>query len=287
MTENPSSSDNAAQIDYWNATAGQTWARFQEQLDRQIEPLGLEAMRALDPAPGERILDVGCGCGQTSLELATRVTATGAVFGADISLPMLEVARARPVPNGAATPDFRQVDAQSGELGEGAFDAVFSRFGVMFFSDPVAAFSNLRKALKPDGRMAFVCWRPFQENLWMRAPMEAAQPFLPPSPPMDPTAPGPFAFADADRVRKVLADAGFSDVTLHAFNASIGGSSLDQTVDLAFRVGPLGAILREQPELAPTVAGAVRSALAPYETPSGVLMPAAVWIVQARASLVG
>ena len=121
----------------------------------------------------------------------------------------------------------------------------------------------------------------------MRAPMEAAQPFLPPSPPMDPTAPGPFAFADADRVRKVLADAGFSDVTLHAFNASIGGSSLDQTVDLAFRVGPLGAILREQPELAPTVAGAVRSALAPYETPSGVLMPAAVWIVQARASLVG
>ena len=287
MTENPSSSDNAAQIDYWNATAGQTWARFQEQLDRQIEPLGLEAMRALDPAPGERILDVGCGCGQTSLELATRVTATGAVFGADISLPMLEVARARPVPNGAATPDFRQVDAQSGKLGEGAFDAVFSRFGVMFFSDPVAAFSNLRKALKPDGRMAFVCWRPFQENLWMRAPMEAAQPFLPPSPPMDPTAPGPFAFADADRVRKVLADAGFSDVTLHAFNASIGGSSLDQTVDLAFRVGPLGAILREQPELAPTVAGAVRSALAPYETPSGVLMPAAVWIVQARASLVG
>ena len=287
MTENPSSSDNAAQIDYWNATAGQTWARFQEQLDRQIEPLGLEAMRALDPAPGERILDVGCGCGQTSLELATRVTATGAVFGADISLPMLEVARARPVPNGAATPDFRQVDAQSGKLGEGAFDAVFSRFGVMFFSDPVAAFSNLRKALKPDGRMAFVCWRPFQENLWMRAPMEAAQPFLPPSPPMDPTAPGPFAFADADRVRKVLADAGFSDVTLHAFNASIGGSSLDQTVDLAFRVGPLGAILREQPELAPTVAGAVRSALAPYETPLGVLMPAAVWIVQARASLVG
>ena len=287
MTENPSSSDNAAQIDYWNATAGQTWARFQEQLDRQIEPLGLEAMRALDPAPGERILDVGCGCGQTSLELATRVTATGAVFGADISLPMLEVARARPVPNGAATPDFRQVDAQSGKLGEGAFDAVFSRFGVMFFSDPVAAFSNLRKALKPDGRMAFVCWRTFQENLWMRAPMEAAQPFLPPSPPMDPTAPGPFAFADADRVRKVLADAGFSDVTLHAFNASIGGSSLDQTVDLAFRVGPLGAILREQPELAPTVAGAVRSALAPYETPSGVLMPAAVWIVQARASLVG
>jgi len=287
MTENASSSDNAAQIDYWNATAGQTWARFQEQLDRQIEPLGLEAMRALAPAPGERILDVGCGCGQTSLELATRVTASGAVVGADISVPMLEVARSRVVPDGAATPDFHQVDAQSGDLGEGVFDAVFSRFGVMFFSDPVAAFTNLRKALKPDGRLGFVCWRPFQENLWMRLPMEAAQPFLPPSPPMDPTAPGPFAFADADRVRRILADAGFSDVTLHAFNTSIGGSSLDQTVDLAFRVGPLGAILREKPELAPTVAGAVRSALAPYETPSAVLMPAAVWIVQAHANSLG
>jgi hypothetical protein len=117
----------------------------------------------------------------------------------------------------------------------------------------------------------------------MRAPMEAAQPFLPPSQPMDPTAPGPFAFADADRVRRILGDAGFSDVTLHAFNTSIGGSRLDQTVDLAFRVGPLGAILWEQPELALTVAGAVRSALAPYDTPAGVLMPAAVWIVRARS----
>jgi len=287
MTDNASPADNAAQIDYWNATAGQTWARFQEQLDRQIEPLGLEAMRSLAPAPGERIIDVGCGCGQTSLELAARVTATGAVSGADISVPMLEVARARLVPDGAATPDFRQVDAQTGDLGEGSFDAVFSRFGVMFFSDPVAAFSNLRKALKPEGRLAFVCWRPFQENLWMRAPMEAAQPFLPPSPPVDPTAPGPFAFADSNRVRTILADAGFADVTFHAFNTSIGGSNLDQTVDLAFRVGPLGAVLREQPDLAPTVAGAVRSALAPYETPSGVLMPAAVWIVQARANSMG
>ena len=284
MTENASPAANAAQIDYWNAAAGQTWARFQEQLDRQIEPLGLEAMRALAPAPGERILDVGCGCGQTSLELAARVTAAGAVTGADISVPMLQVARARAIPVGAATPDFRQVDVQTGDLGEGVFDAAFSRFGVMFFSDPVSAFTNLRKALKPDGRLAFVCWRPFQENLWMRAPMEAAQPLLPPSPPMDPTAPGPFAFADADRVRSILADAGFSDVTLHAFNTSIGGSNLDQTVDLAFRVGPLGAVLREQPDLAPTVAGAVRSALADYETPSGVLMPAAVWIVQARAN---
>jgi SAM-dependent methyltransferase len=272
---------NSAQIDYWNATAGQTWARHQAQLDRQIEPLGLEALRALASRPGERVLDVGCGCGQTTLELAERVGRAGAVTGVDVSAPMLSVAKARAVPDGAATPQFLECDAQTAELGQGSYDAVFSRFGVMFFSNPAAAFANLRKALKPNGRLAFVCWRPFQENLWMRVPMEAAQPFLPPTTPMDPTAPGPFAFANPDRVRSILSEAGFSDVTLHAFNTSIGGSSLDQTVDLAFRVGPLGAVLREQPDLAPTIAGAVKAALSTYETPSGVLMPAAVWIVQA------
>ncbi len=275
---------NAAQIDYWNASAGQTWARYQAQLDRQIEPLGLEALRVLAPRPGERVLDVGCGCGQTTLELAEWVGAAGAVTGVDISAPMLAVAKARTIPEGAATPLFLERDAQEADLGQGVYDAIFSRFGVMFFSDPVAAFANLRRALKLGGRLTFVCWRQFHENLWMRAPMEAAQPFLPPSQPMDPTAPGPFAFANPDRVRSILSDAGLSDVTLHAFNTSIGGSSLEQAVDLAFRVGPLGAVLREQPQLAPSVAAAVKAALSEYDTPSGVLMPAAVWIVTAQAT---
>jgi len=167
-------------------------------------------------------------------------------------------------------------------LGTAEYDAVYSRFGVMFFSDPVAAFTNVRRALKPEGRLAFVCWRPFRENLWMRVPMEAAQSLLPPSPPTDPLAPGPFAFADRDRVQSILEEAGFLDVAIGGFDTSIGGSTLDQTVDLAFRVGPLGAALRERPDLAPSVTGAVRSALATFETPAGVLMPAAVWIVQAR-----
>ena len=284
VSESQGEAANAAQIDYWNATAGQTWARYQAQLDRQIEPLGLEALRALAVRPGERVLDVGCGCGQTTLELAQRVGAAGTVTGVDISAPMLAIAEARPIPESAATPRFLECDAQTADLGKGHYDAVFSRFGVMFFSDPVAAFANLRSALTADGRLTFVCWRPFAENLWMRAPMEAAQPFLPPSPPMDPTAPGPFAFANPDRVRSILSEAGFSDLTLHAFNTSIGGSSLEQTVDLAFRVGPLGAVLREQPELAPSVADAVKAALSGYDTPGGVLMPAAVWIVSAQAA---
>jgi SAM-dependent methyltransferase len=273
---------NAAQIDFWNSQAGETWARFQEQLDRQIAPLGLEAMRVLDPQPGEHILDIGCGCGQTTVMLAQRVGPAGAVLGADISRPMLGIARGRAVPAGAAPPAFREADAQSDDLGAAAFDAAFSRFGVMFFADPAAAFANIRAALKPAGRLAFVCWRAFADNPWMRIPMEAAQPLLPPAAPADPTAPGPFAFADPDRVRSILAEAGFTGVSLDPFDAEIGGGDIEETVSLTFRVGPLSRALAENRDRVPAVADAVREAVRPYATASGVFMPSAVWIVQAR-----
>ena len=275
---------NAAQIDYWNAAVGRTWAQFQDQLDRQIDPLGLEAMRVLAPGPGENVLDIGCGCGQTTLQLATRVGPEGSVVGVDISGPMLEVARSRGVAAPAAQVSFRQVDAQTGALGTAAFEAAFSRLGVMFFSDPVAAFANIRQALRPGARLGFVCWRPLQENLWMRAPIEAARPFLPPMPPADPLAPGPFAFAEADRVRAILAEAGFQNVAIDPFDTLIGGSDVEQTLDLSFRVGPLGAALRENPQLVEEVSGAVRATLSAYVTPRGVMMPAAVWIVRGQAA---
>lgn len=281
MSDLEDQSENAAQIDYWNRTAGQTWVQHQDQLDHQIEPLGLEGIKVLNPSVGEQILDVGCGCGQTSLTLGDHVGPSGAVTGVDISAPMLDVARARPVLEGAASPAFVQCDAQTAELGQGVYDAIFSRFGVMFFSDPVAAFKNLREALKPHGRLTFVCWRPFQDNLWMRLPMEAARPFLPASTPSDPNAPGPFAFADADRVRSILEQAGFTRISIQPFDMAIGGSPLDQTVALTFRVGPLASILREQPDLKPVVEEAVRAAVSAYQTPEGILMPAAVWIVSA------
>jgi SAM-dependent methyltransferase len=275
-------SSNAAQIEYWNTTAGETWAQFQEPLDRQIEPLGLAAMDVLGPGEGEHIIDIGCGCGQTSLALAARVRPTGSVVGIDISEPMLGVALRRP----RSAPDlqvaFRKLDAQTGDLGHGRFDAAFSRFGVMFFSDPAAAFANIRASLKPGGRLAFVCWRPLDENPWMQAPLQAALPFLPPVAPPDPTAPGPFAFADPSRVRSILADAGFGSVTINPFDAGIGGGDVEQTSKLALGVGPLGRALREHPELTDNIAVAVRNLLSKYVTPSGVLMPAAVWIVLAR-----
>jgi SAM-dependent methyltransferase len=281
MTQTASS--NIAQIEYWNTKAGETWAKFQEALDRQIETLGLAAMDTLRPEKGEHIIDIGCGCGQTSLDLGSRVGAAGSVVGVDISKPMLEVARHRPRPAPNLRVTFELLDAQSDDLGHGRFDAAFSRFGVMFFSDPVAAFTNICESLKRCGRLVFVCWRPLNQNPWMREPLEAALPLLPPIAPFDPMAPGPFAFADAGRVQSILAEAGFGSVKVSPFDAAIGGANLEQTLQLALNVGPLGAALRENPERAETVADAVRDLLSKYATPNGVLMPAAVWIVSAHS----
>jgi len=275
---------NDAQIDYWNSTAGETWAKWQHQLDRQIDPLGREALRVLAPRPGEHVLDIGCGCGQTSLELAAAVSPAGSVVGVDISRPMLDVARARLRASPGMPVEFRQADAQAEVLGGRAFDAAFSRFGVMFFSDPVAAFANIRKALKPGGRLAFVCWRALAQNRWMLAPLEAARPFLPPQEPADPEAPGPFAFADDRRLRSILGDAGFSAVKTTPFDTRIGGGDLEDSLQLACRIGPLGSVLRDHPHRLDAVSAAVRASLAPYLTPAGVLMPAAVWIVSADAA---
>lgn len=283
MLQIPETCSNAAQIEYWNSTAGEAWAQFQEALDRQVEPLGLAAMDALRPKEAEHIIDIGCGCGQTTLTLAARVGPTGSIVGVDISEPMLAVALRRPRAAPDLRVDFRQQDAQTDDLGRGLFDAAFSRFGVMFFSDPVAAFANIRASLKRDARLAFVCWRPLDENPWLQAPLQAALPFLPPVAPPDPTAPGPFAFADPSRVRSILADAGYGSVTINPFDANIGGGSLEQTVNLALGVGPLGRALREHPERADDVVDTVRDVLSKYLTSNGVRMPAAVWIVLAHA----
>jgi len=280
MSQITASSSNNAQIEYWNSSSGETWAQFQEPLDRQIEPLGLAAIVVLKPREGQHIVDIGCGCGQTTLSLASRVGVTGSVMGVDISKPMLEVAlrRPRPAPNLPVT--FRQFDAQTDDLGHYLFDAAFSRF-VMFFSEPATAFANIRTSLKPGGRLVFVCWRALSENPWMEVPLQAALPFLQPVEAPDPTAPGPFAFADADRVRTLLTSAGFGSVEITPFDAVIGGVDIEQTLKLALRLGPLGRALRERPELSAIVAGAVRGVLSRYVTQDGVMMPAAVWIVQA------
>ncbi|MBL8553910.1 MAG: methyltransferase domain-containing protein [Phenylobacterium sp.] len=276
------SEPNAAQAEYWNSGAGPTWAALQRPLDRQLAPLGRAAMAALDPRPGEDILDVGCGAGETVFELARRVTPGGEVTGVDISATLLDAARRRR--EGAPGVHFVQADAQTHGFAPGSFDGVFSRFGVMFFADPTAAFTNLRHALKSGGRLAFVCWRTPAENPIMTLPMQAALAHLPPpDAPADPTAPGPFAFADAGRLRGILEAAGFTDIAIAPHAEKIGGGDLDASLDLALKVGPLGAMLRQHPDKADAVIGAVREALAPHVGPDGLKLDSATWIVTARA----
>jgi SAM-dependent methyltransferase len=274
---------NADQIDYWNATAGETWAALQENLDRQIEPLGRRAMDALAPFAGERVIDIGCGCGQTTLELARRVGPSGEALGVDVSAPMLAVAVRRAEQAGEARARFLRADAQTHPFEPCGAEAVFSRFGVMFFSDPTAAFRIISAGLAEGGRLAFVCWRAMELNPFKTAPLAAAARFLaaPPARP-DPDAPGPFAFAAADKIQGILAQAGFGEIELHAHDLAIGAGDLDQTVRTALSIGPLGAALREQPQLTPQVEQAVREALAQHLSGGRVLLDSASWIVTAR-----
>ncbi len=203
MTALDADGPNAAQVAYWNESAGPTWVAMHDALDHELNDLGLAAMAALAPRENERLVDIGCGCGATTLELARRVGKGGAVLGVDLSAPMLAVARERAAAAGLDQASFLQADAQVYALEP--VDGAFSRFGVMFFADPVAAFANIRKGLRPGGRVAFVCWRQLAENPWMTVPMAAVLPLLP-APPAAPTpdAPGPFAFADRDRLFGIL-----------------------------------------------------------------------------------
>jgi len=273
---------NAAQIAYWNAATGATWAELQERLDHQLKTLGEQGIRTLAPKPGENILDVGCGAGQTSLQLAEAVGPTGVVTGIDISQPLLAVARSRPTPDGKV--EFLEADAQTFDFAPGSYDAIYSRFGVMFFAEPTAAFANMRKALKPDGRMTFVCWRSPADNLFMALPMIAARKVLPEkaSTAPDPEAPGPFAFANPDRVRRILDGAGFRDVQITPYDEAIGAGDLEQSLSTSLRVGPLGGILRDNPDHQDQILAAVRAAMETYLTPEGMRVPAGVWIVTAR-----
>lgn len=276
-----SDAPNAQQVAYWNEGAGPTWAQLQAPLDRQLAPLGRRAMTALAPSAGERVLDIGCGAGETSVELAARVGAQGQVTGVDISRPLLQVARARSA--GTRGLSFLEADAQTWAFEPGSFDGVFSRFGVMFFADPVAAFSNIRRALRAGGRLAFVCWRTPAENPIMSAPMTAALAHVPPPPPADPLAPGPFAFSDPERVRAILSEAGFTGIDITPHQEKIGGGDLDTALGLSLKVGPLGGLLREYPDKREAVIEAVRAVLAANAGPDGVKLDSATWIVTARA----
>jgi SAM-dependent methyltransferase len=286
MSTSTGHEQNADQIAYWNGPGGQRWASRQAAQDILLAPIAELLIDRAKPVTGERIIDVGCGSGATSIAFAKKVAPSGHVFGVDVSGPMLERARAS-APKELPV-DFALADATVYPFDPQSFDLLASRFGVMFFADPTLSFGNMRKALRPSGRLAFACWREPRENPFFMAPLQAVYKHVPKLPPQGPEDPGPFAFAAETRVRRILGDAGFTGIEMEPCNLALDvaiGRGIDAAVQGALEIGPAARALEGQPEDVRTAATrSIREALAAYASGESVLLPASIWIVTARVS---
>ena len=271
------SEENQEQIDYWNNRAGKTWTELQERTDHLLHPFSQEVIVVAEIKPNEKVLDVGCGCGATSLAISEL---GAAVTGVDVSTPMLDLAKKR-----AKKVSFIETDASTYQSDQ-KFDLVFSRFGVMFFSDPYKAFSNLHSITADNGRLAFVCWQSPQKNPWMAIPGQVIRPFIPETEAQpDPKAPGPFAFADPIYLEDILLKSGFKDPTIADFKSQLHvADSIEEAVFFQTKIGPGARVLAEidDPAIRKEALDKMGESLAPYQTSKGVYMEGAVWIVTAR-----
>ena len=278
---------NTAQAEHWNTGDGVAhWITNQARYDRMHAPFTALILDAADLQAGGNVLDVGCGCGGTTLA-AARLVAPGQATGLDLSGPMLARARSDAEAAGLSNAVFQQGDAQVHELEPGTFGTVISRFGVMFFADPVAAFANIRSATRPGGRLVFACWQPLAANQWLLVPGAALAEHLPPPDPAPADGPGMFAFADPDRLRPILAAAGWRDIEITSEHASIlvgGGGSVADAVEF-LRTATMGRTMlaRADAATADRALASLRAALTPYADADGVHLDAAVWLVQAVA----
>ena len=277
------------QIEYWNEEGGQAWTARQHSWDTAMKPFSDAALIRAAVSPGERVIDIGCGCGATSLQLAELVGPNGKVLGVDVSKPMLNRAKER----GAGNPvlSFAEADATTHPFERGAADLLFSRHGVMFFPEPERAFTNLRSALKPangnqGGRVAFSCFRTPKENALVTTILNTVVEFVPPQPKMTPGDPGPFAFADPERVKRILDAAGFTSVALEPVDVQSdisNGKGMEEALLNAMEIGPASRALRGvSPETRAKAEAALRAAFTPLQKDGKVLLGAGLWIVTAR-----
>lgn len=272
---------NADQLAFWNGQGGHIWVRRQAHTDLTLAPVS-EALLALAAlCPGERALDVGCGCGAATLEIARAVGSSGHVAALDISAAMLAEGQARAKAAGIANIDWLQADAATAALD--SYDVLVSNFGLMFFGDPVAAFTHLRRAAKPGARMAFVCWRTLAENPWIEVPMNAVSRHLPPRPTPNPLAPGMFAFADPRRVSEILTAAGWAPPRLDKLDLDLdiaAGRGLEEAVVQSTQIGAVNSWLRNQPaEVVTAATASIREALLPHQHGASVRLTGAAWLV--------
>jgi SAM-dependent methyltransferase len=271
--------------DYWDGEAGRHWVEQGERYDEINRRFGERVVDVFAARPGERVLDIGCGNGALAIAVGRLVGDGGSVVGVDLSGPMLGEARRRAESEGLGHVRFEQADVQEHAFEPGSFDGAVSRFGVMFFEDPVAAFSNVLGALRPGGRLVFACWQELLQNEWITVPVFAALAHLPMPELGAPGAPGPFALADADRTRSILEQAGFESVEIDAVTASMRiGESVEDTLTF-FRGSDLAATIMKDapPEAVEAAMAAMGDAVRPHAGPDGVVLSGSAWLVQARS----
>jgi SAM-dependent methyltransferase len=280
----PAQAFNEQQRARWNGIDGEFWTREQDSLDAMLAPITGPLLAFAAPVAGTTVIEVGCGCGSLAMELARAVGPAGRLVAVDLSEPMLAVAKER-------LRAFANATCVLGDAAELPFqdlnaELITSRFGVMFFGDPVAAFTNLATGLVAGGRLRFACWRPIDENPWLRLPLQAVYEHVPRLPPPGPEEPGPFAFGDTDRVTRILTMAGFTTPTFTPLDVSIElapGGTLDDAALQATGTGPARRALEGQPDKVRADAiESIRRAFASYNSDTGVKLPGGVWLVGAE-----
>ena len=287
MVDQQAGSPNAREVEYWNSAHTRAWADEHKAIDRLFAGITQVTLDLAAPKAGERVIDIGCGSGATVLALAARVGPSGYVLGADVSKPSVEKGRERIAAAGVHQAEIILCDVSTHIFPANSFDLVFSRFGVMFFADPIATFANIRKAMKPDGRVALAVFRTSQENKWATAALASVRHLLPPITPPGPEEPGQFSWADAARVHRILETAGFQGVSLTPRDPGMplaGRGGAAEAAAFMFRVGPIvratsGASERQKKEVRRALEAFFRS----HEGPQGIVFPGAFWIVTARA----
>ena len=277
---------NKNQKDFWSGKGGDIWVERQNAMDTMLSPLGEAALNKLNFNEEENVLDIGCGCGHTTLNIAKRIGPSGNVTGLDISEPMLKRAKESAVEMSISNTSFKCVDVQTEDLGDQIYSAAFSRFGVMFFEDSIAAFKNINKSLISGGYLSFVCWQSPAVNPWQSLFIQEVKKFLDlPSPP--PRSPGPFAFMESEYVSSILEESKFQDITIEGHEAEVNmfsGRSLSDSVKDYISINPVVTqMLKESSEN--QVAEIVNSgieAFSPYYSEKGLIFPSATWLVTAR-----
>ena len=274
---------NKNQRDFWSGKGGDIWVERQNAMDTMLSPLGEAALNKLNLNEGENVLDIGCGCGNTTLNIAKRISPDGQVTGLDISKPMLKRAKESANEMSISNASFNCVDVQTDDMGEEVYSAAFSRFGVMFFEDPVAAFCNINKSLITGASLSFICWQSPALNPWQSLFIEAVKKYVDlPSPP--PRSPSPFAFMESEYVSSILEESNFQNIMIEGHEAEVNmfsGRSLSDSVKDYISINPVvSGMLKDSTEQEKTeIINSAIEAFSPYYSAKGLMFPSATWLV--------